>query len=190
MDEVRYCEKCGYVGHVLLNKKCKNCKIKMKILPEEIKEKYNIFNDSWSKIGSQINGLANNTIIGTINEELALREELISRTNNFVMNELANSPIFSLEAYNNQIEKRRKSGKELAEFHHKQSCEQQAQNLAQMQIEKDKQNCIPKCPICGSTDVNKITVGSRVVKTAVFGVVGAVDYAGKTYKCGNCGSKF
>ena len=37
MDEVRYCEKCGYVGHVLFNKKCKNCKIKMKILPEERK---------------------------------------------------------------------------------------------------------------------------------------------------------
>lgn len=49
---------------------------------------------------------------------------------------------------------------------------------------------IPKCPICGSTNINKITVGSRAVKTAVFGVVGAVDDAGKTYKCNNCGSKF
>ena len=27
-------------------------------------------------------------------------------------------------------------------------------------------------------------------KTAAFGVVGAIDDAGKTYKCGNCGSKF
>lgn len=190
MDEVRYCEKCGYVGHVLFNKKCKSCKIKMKILPEEIKEKYNIFNDSWSKIGSQINGFANNTIVGTINEELALREELISRTNDFVMNELADNPIFSFDAYNNLVEKKRKLGKELAEFHHKQSCEQQAKNLARMQKEKNKQNCVPKCPICGSYNVNKITISSRAIKTAVFGVVGAVDDAGKTYKCSNCGSKF
>lgn len=48
----------------------------------------------------------------------------------------------------------------------------------------------PKCPICGSTNINKITLGSRAVKTAVFGIVGTVDDAGKTYKCGNCGSKF
>lgn len=48
----------------------------------------------------------------------------------------------------------------------------------------------PKCPICGSTNVNKITIGSRAVKTVMFGVVGAVDDAGKTYKCENCGSKF
>lgn len=59
-----------------------------------------------------------------------------------------------------------------------------------MQKEKDKQNCISKCPICGLTNINKITVGSRAVKTAVFGVVGTVDDAGKTYRCGNCGSKF
>lgn len=54
----------------------------------------------------------------------------------------------------------------------------------------EEQKHIPKCPICGSTNVNKITVSSRVVKTVVFGVVGTVDDAGKTYKCGNCGSRF
>ena len=59
-----------------------------------------------------------------------------------------------------------------------------------MQKDKDRQNCISKCPICGLTNINKITVGSRAVKTAVFDVVGAVDDAGKIYKCGNCGSKF
>lgn len=54
----------------------------------------------------------------------------------------------------------------------------------------DKINNIPKCPICGSTNINKITLTTRAVKTATFGVVGAVDDAGKTYKCGNCGSRF
>ena len=47
-----------------------------------------------------------------------------------------------------------------------------------------------KCPICGSANIKKITLGSRAVKTAVFGVIGAVDDAGKTYKCDNCESKF
>lgn len=54
----------------------------------------------------------------------------------------------------------------------------------------DKTNCIPKCPICGSTNINKITLTTRAVKTAAFGVAGAVDDAGKTWKCGNCGSRF
>lgn len=178
-----YCEKCGWIGHVLFRKKCKNCQTKLKILSEEMKEKYNIFNNSWSEIGLQLNGFANQSVIGTINEELALREELVSRTNNFVMNEIANNPIFSIELYNAQMEKKRKSNKEQAEFHRKQRCEQLEKNLI-------KQNCIPKCPICGSTNVNKITITTRAVKTAVFGVYGAVDDAGKTWKCENCGSKF
>ena len=190
MDEVMYCEKCGHVGHVLFSKRCKNCKIKMKTLPEEMKQKYNIFDESWSKIGAQLRLFSNQSIIGTINEELTLREELISRTNNFVMNELANNSIFSIEAYNAQLERERKFNKEQAEFHHKQSCERQAKNIAQMQKEKDKINCIPKCPICGSTNVEKISIGTRAAKTAVFGVVGAIDDAGKIYKCGNCGSRF
>lgn len=59
-----------------------------------------------------------------------------------------------------------------------------------MQKDKDEQNYIPKYPICRLANINKITVGSRVVKTAVFGIIGAVDDAGKTYKCGNCGNKF
>lgn len=49
---------------------------------------------------------------------------------------------------------------------------------------------VPRCPICNSTNIKKITLSTRAVKTAAFGVVGAVDDAGKTYKCGNCGSKF
>lgn len=119
-----------------------------------------------------------------------MREELISRTNNFVMNELVDNPMFSIELYNNQIEKERESDKRIANFNRKQSCEQQVKNIARMQKEKDKVNCIPKCPICGSTNIQKISISTRVAKTATFGAVGAIDDAGKTYKCGNCGSKF
>jgi len=188
MDEVMYCEKCGWIGHVLFRKKCKNCGTKLKILSEEMKEKYNIFNDSWSEIVVQLNGFANQSVIGTINEELSLSEELISRTNNFVMNEIANNPIFSIEAYNVQIEKERKSNKEQAKFHHKQSCEQLEKNLVQIQKEQDKQNCIPKCPTCGSTNVEKISIGKKAVGGAMFGVLSS-DIR-NTMHCKNCGAKW
>ena len=49
---------------------------------------------------------------------------------------------------------------------------------------------VPKCPVCGSTSLKKITLTTRAVKTAAFGTIGAIDDAGKTYKCENCGSKF
>lgn len=49
---------------------------------------------------------------------------------------------------------------------------------------------IPKCPICGSSNINKISISTRVMKTAALGTIGAMDDAGKTWKCGNCGSKF
>ncbi len=49
---------------------------------------------------------------------------------------------------------------------------------------------VPKCPVCGSTSLKKISLTTRAVKTAVFGTIGAIDDAGKTYKCENCGSKF
>lgn len=46
------------------------------------------------------------------------------------------------------------------------------------------------CPYCKSTNTKKITVTQRAVKTGLFGIFGAIDDAGKTYKCGNCGCKF
>ena len=68
--------------------------------------------------------------------------------------------------------------------------EQEAKLKTMTQKVLDKVNNVPKCPICGSTNINKITLTTRAVKTAAFGVVGAVDDAGKTWKCGNCGSRF
>lgn len=59
MGKIMYCEKCGDVGYILFRKKCKNCGIKLKILSEEMKEKYNIFNDSWNDICSQLNMFSN-----------------------------------------------------------------------------------------------------------------------------------
>lgn len=169
MGKVMYCEKCGQVYHIMFSKKCDFCGTKMKLLPEELKYKYHIFVEDWPQ---------------------ASDEEVLSRKENFVIGELKDAPIFSMEEYQKQVQKQIQLNQRLNDYEKRKLLEQQAKNLAQMQKEKNKQNCIPKCPVCGSTNVNKISIGSRAVKTAVFGMVGVVADAGNTYKCGNCGSKF
>lgn len=47
----------------------------------------------------------------------------------------------------------------------------------------------PKCPICQSTDLAKISTAKKAGKIILFGIFGAGD-VGKTWKCNNCGSKF
>lgn len=169
MGKVMYCERCGQVYHIAFSKKCDFCKTKMELLPEELKYKYHIFVEDWSK---------------TSDKEKLLREE------NFVMGELKDNPLFSFDDYKKQFQKQIQLNQKLDEWEKQKMLEQQAKNLAQMQKEKDKVNCIPKCPICGSQNVQKITITTRAVKTVAFGVVGVVDDAGKTFKCENCGSKF
>ena len=52
-----------------------------------------------------------------------------------------------------------------------------------------QQQNIPKCPICQSTNLSKITTVQKAGKIALFGIFGMGDN-GKTWKCSNCGSKF
>ncbi len=56
-------------------------------------------------------------------------------------------------------------------------------------LERVSAQNVPQCPICGSTNLSKITVGRKAVKIGVLGVFGMGD-AGKTWRCNNCGSKF
>ena len=48
---------------------------------------------------------------------------------------------------------------------------------------------VPKCPICGSTNLSKISAGSKFMSGLVFGLFAAGDMS-KTWKCNHCGSKF
>ena len=48
---------------------------------------------------------------------------------------------------------------------------------------------LPKCPTCGSTNVEKISGVSKVGKVALFGIFAAGSIS-KTFKCKNCGMKF
>ena len=66
--------------------------------------------------------------------------------------------------------------------------QQEARNNAISKTNNTQSNK-PKCPICQSTNLSKITTTSKAGKIILFGIFGAGDI-GKTWKCNNCGSKF
>lgn len=163
MDEIMYCEKCGFVGHILFSKKCKNCKTKMKILTEDMKYKYHIFVEDWIEIS---------------------KEEMAHRKDNFVTNELQSNPLFSIEEYNKQINKQIEIENEISEYQKKKQLEIQSKNLQTM----NNNNCVLKCPTCGSTNIKKISTVNRMVSTGLFGL--ASSKIGKQWHCNNCNSDF
>lgn len=58
-------------------------------------------------------------------------------------------------------------------------------NLAQTQT---KESNIPQCPTCGSTNIEKISTGKKVLGGAMFGLFSS-DIR-KTMHCKNCGYKW
>ena len=59
----------------------------------------------------------------------------------------------------------------------------------QLEEKKQAQHNCPKCAICGSTDLSKITATQKAGKAVLFGLFAAGDMS-KTWKCNKCGSKF
>jgi hypothetical protein len=47
----------------------------------------------------------------------------------------------------------------------------------------------PKCPTCGSPDIEKVTLVSKGIAALMFGVL-SIGYAGKSYSCRNCQHKW
>ncbi len=47
---------------------------------------------------------------------------------------------------------------------------------------------VPRCPICQSTRLAKISTGRKILES--FGGIWGMGVMGKTYECQNCGSKF
>jgi hypothetical protein len=47
----------------------------------------------------------------------------------------------------------------------------------------------PKCPTCGSPDIERITLASKGIAAAIFGIF-SIGYAGKSYACRNCQHKW
>lgn len=61
--------------------------------------------------------------------------------------------------------------------------------LQKVTLDKQREANKPKCPICQSTNLSKISTTHKAGKIALFGIFGAGDIS-KTWKCNNCGSKF
>lgn len=48
---------------------------------------------------------------------------------------------------------------------------------------------LPRCPVCQSTNLKKISAGSKVLAAVTIGNF-AIPYTSKTFDCKNCGYKF
>lgn len=164
MDEVMYCEKCGDVGHIFFSKKCKQCNIKKKMLPENTKYKYHIFVEDWS---------------------VCSHEEKKRRTNEFVIGELLNNPLFSIADYKRQINEEEELYKRIEYLRKQQMLKQQSKNLEKMR----RENISVSCPYCKSTNTSKITTTSKAIHTMAFGIY-SVNRNSKEWHCNNCKSDF
>ena len=54
--------------------------------------------------------------------------------------------------------------------------------------EKREQTNIPKCPICGSTNLKKLSFTNKAISVGVFGLLS--NKINKTWECKNCKSTF
>lgn len=78
---------------------------------------------------------------------------------------------------------------EIAKHNSIESLPHQSRHPSPRKISIDSNENIPKCPICGSTSLSKITNAHKASKILMFGIFGMGDN-GKTWRCNNCGSKF
>lgn len=66
-----------------------------------------------------------------------------------------------------------------------------SQFKTQMQLQQNttQNDIVPRCPICNSLNLTKISAPKKIFKVGLFGIFGAGDL-GKTWVCNDCGSKF
>lgn len=178
MGKIMYCKRCGAIYHILFNKKCKYCGTTMNQLSKEYRFKYNLFTDNWAKSISKLDMYISK------DEENKIVEDLLSREKDFIMNEVFNNSLFSVEEYNKQVESNRASLHKMAENSRQNRLELQRKNLEKMRDQESNDSCIPKCPTCGSTHVKPITTAERAVSVAGLGI--ASKKINKSYKCLNC----
>lgn len=99
-------------------------------------------------------------------DDYAIKDSLKQQ---FISNIVKSSPNFDQECWD-----RREAFKEV-----------QKHNEELLANDKVKQSNIPKCPTCQSTNINKITITSKAMNTALFGFFGTKRY--KTFHCNSCG---
>ena len=62
------------------------------------------------------------------------------------------------------------------------------QKEVERQEKLQKQQNIPKCPTCGSTNIKRITTANRAVSVLTLGILSGK--IGKNYECLNCKAKW
>lgn len=87
----------------------------------------------------------------------------------FKENIIKSSPNFDQECWN-----RREAFKEI-----------QKHNDELLENDKVKHANVPKCPTCQSINLKKITITSKAMNTALFGLFGTKRH--KTFHCNSCG---
>lgn len=99
-------------------------------------------------------------------DDYAIKDSLKEQ---FIENIVKSSPNFDQECWN-----RREAFKEI-----------QKHNEELLRNDKVKQANVSKCPTCQSTNLKKITITSKAMNTALFGLFGTKRH--KTFHCNNCG---
>lgn len=61
-------------------------------------------------------------------------------------------------------------------------------NNFQNNRQENSNKYVPKCPTCGSTNIEKISVGSKIVGAGLFGLFSKT--ARSQFRCNNCGYKW
>lgn len=148
--------------------KCKSCKL--------------IDNDKLKDIQEEINSILNLIQLTTQENERNQQAKLLAK--------LLENPQYYWVYYDYPLKKQNKGG----------NCEDRPPTILQYINQHDEVNpsyfkqtqptnqYIPKCPTCGSPDIEKISLSSKVVGGALLGLFSS--NVRKTMHCKNCGYKW
>lgn len=84
--------------------------------------------------------------------------------------------IVAFSSYNDNVKDYERAQQDFRKF--------QKEELSKKKMEEYRKRNAPKCPMCGSTNIEKISTTSRAVSVAAVGL--ASGKIGKQYKCKNC----
>lgn len=88
--------------------------------------------------------------------------------------------IVAFSSYNDNVKDYERAQQDFKKFQK----EELSKKKMQKEMEEYRQRNAPKCPMCASTNIEKISTTSRAVSVATVGL--ASGKIGKQYKCKNC----
>lgn len=171
-----YCERCGKLSEIGLFG-CSNCPNVIRLT----KAKYSV--EHYQQIAVEQYGL---------NCEFAWKKVLfeteISESPYFDMSNINNSTLFILQNIEERLYPDDPSLRKYGDCTPHENKEEIAFSPDLHLDQSYEHNNIPKCPICGSTNIQKISRVKKATSAILFGIF-STDI-GKTFECKNCGMKF